>query len=260
MEFERCDHPAGRETMALSPTIRGFLLELGEGMRELFWPTQCVVCNLPGTLLCSDCESILPRIDPASACPRCGAPFGVLTCTECDPDPSSDPFPFESARCYGEYRDGIVSLVRAYKDEGERRCAPLIAALIVKASPGDWHGWARVITYVPATPAAMRRRGFDHMSLVADELGDLLEIPVCRALSRSNAADQRRLGRRQRAHNASGSFRMSCAPEILRSVQGKNVLLVDDVVTTGATCCAAASTLLEARVAAVRVLALARVW
>ncbi len=245
---------------AVSRVTREFLLEMGEGMREVLWPTRCVVCDLPGTLLCDRCEAMLPRIDPSGACPRCGAPFGVLTCTECDPDPSTDPLPFEAARCYGEYREGIAALMRAYKDEGEQRCAPLVAGLIAEAVPRDWFGWPRVLVYVPATSIAVRRRGFDHMAMVADGLADVLGVPVCCALSRSMATDQRRLSRRQRASNAAGSFLASDDPGTIRSLRGGNVLLVDDVITTGATCVAASAALLEAHVAAVRVVALARVW
>ncbi|NTU89736.1 MAG: hypothetical protein HGA54_07520, partial [Actinobacteria bacterium] len=56
---------------------------LREGFLELAWPARCVGCDLPGTLLCADCEGSLPLIDVATACPSCGAPYGVVVCTEC---------------------------------------------------------------------------------------------------------------------------------------------------------------------------------
>jgi hypothetical protein len=47
-------------------------------------PTRCAGCDMPGALLCRrECARALPRIDRRWACPRCGAPFGYLTCTEC---------------------------------------------------------------------------------------------------------------------------------------------------------------------------------
>ncbi|MBQ1559106.1 MAG: hypothetical protein IIZ69_13600, partial [Pseudomonas sp.] len=56
------------------------------GAQELLWPTRCVVCDLPGELLCERCRSRLPWIEQRFACPVCGAPFGELTCTECKAD------------------------------------------------------------------------------------------------------------------------------------------------------------------------------
>ena len=56
---------------------------LTSSFAETIWPTRCIGCDLPGTLLCPDCTAQLPRINLAAACPRCGAPCGWLTCTEC---------------------------------------------------------------------------------------------------------------------------------------------------------------------------------
>jgi len=54
-----------------------------EGLLELLCPTRCAGCDMPGQVLCGSCHAALPQIERASACVRCGAPFGHLVCTEC---------------------------------------------------------------------------------------------------------------------------------------------------------------------------------
>lgn len=55
-----------------------------EGIEELLWPTRCVLCDVPGTLLCGECRLELPYIDPLDACPQCGHPHGKLACVNCN--------------------------------------------------------------------------------------------------------------------------------------------------------------------------------
>ena len=50
---------------------------------ETLYPTRCAVCDKPGAVLCGSCAAALPYIDALTACPRCGAPFGVVQCSEC---------------------------------------------------------------------------------------------------------------------------------------------------------------------------------
>ncbi|MDD7364937.1 MAG: double zinc ribbon domain-containing protein, partial [Olsenella sp.] len=63
---------------------RGVAGALAEAALELLWPTRCAGCDQPGELLCEECRASLPWVDQRFACPVCGAPFGWLTCTECD--------------------------------------------------------------------------------------------------------------------------------------------------------------------------------
>ena len=235
-------------------TVRTAALALWEGLLELLWPTRCAVCDLPGTPLCDACRERLPSIDRALACPSCGAPWGHLTCTECDPTLPHGGFSFEAARCALEYTDDASRLVRAYKDEGEQRLSQVISDLLLGALPADWTAWADAIVGVPATRKAVRRRGFDHIELVCTQLARGSGLPLVRALEHRGASDQRRLGREQRRANMCDRF----APAF--GLSGANVLLVDDVFTTGATLEAAAGALLAARASSVRVLTLARVW
>ena len=233
------------------------LRRLKEGACEALWPTRCVGCDALGELLCPRCRSLLAPIDQALACPRCGAPFGRLVCTECTDclvrdddegagsaggegsDAARAPRCLEAVRSFGMLEWPLDRMVRAYKDAGERRLAvPLGRALALAARQG--YGarleQAAGVAFVPCTPRAYARRGFDHMEHLARATAAELGLPMLDVLARRSLRDQRDLSRQDRAANALGSF------AVVGPVEGL-VLLVDDVLTTGATLEAAACAL-----------------
>lgn len=60
------------------------LRAVGEGVSELFWPTRCVLCDVPGTLLCDGCKLEIAYIDPLRACSYCGQAHGKFACVDCN--------------------------------------------------------------------------------------------------------------------------------------------------------------------------------
>ena len=302
---------------------------LATSILETISPTRCVVCDMPGSVLCEGCASSLPFIDLALACPRCGAPFGRTLCTEC-PMPGSESallhpeeaFPFTQARAALSFEDGARRIISTYKDGDELRLDAVIASLLCaairgrtmgadiprppaviwgKAGPSavtsseaerpavisseaerpavisseaersreispslplqDWTQWADALVYVPASPEALLRRGFDHMERVAEIVARRTGIPLVHALaSCKGARDQRELGRSERQANRSGSF--SLAVEAISGADSlpQRIVLIDDVFTTGATLSAAAHTLLDGGVREIRTVTCCRVW
>lgn len=231
-------------------------------MLELAYPTRCVGCDEPGTLLCDPCRLGLPWIEQRWACPTCGAPFGWLVCTECGRDWGL------STICACAFTGPAARLVTCYKDEHEHRLAPVIAAAMAtaldEASGVDIPSFSRVprvdlasvdaIAFVPATAEAYARRGFDHMERVAAALSAETGIPVADVLLRERARDQRELGREDRAVNALGTCRA------IEDLSGARLLLADDVVTTGASLREAARALRSRGAEEVTGCAFARVW
>ncbi len=241
--------------------------DVAEGLLELIAPTRCGGCELPGVLVCDACASDMPLIRQDSACPRCGAPDGRGVCAECE----GIRLAFSGARCAALLGTPLSRIVTVYKDGGERRlAAPLarIAVLAVEAvlsdatstrprtrqpdvdggpGPGSW-----TLVPVPASKRAIARRGFDHCERLAGELGEVCGLPVASVLARRGGRDQRGLGREQRRANAADAF-----VAVTAEIPGR-ALLVDDVVTTGATVDAAARVLLDAGSEEVRAAALAR--
>lgn len=224
-------------------------MHLIEGLAELLFPTRCAGCELPGAVLCDRCRDELPHVALAGACPRCGAPFGHLVCTEC----WAREWAFEAAVAVGSLEAQLARAVVLHKDAGERRLATVFGVLLAEKVADAWPGWAECVAYVPATKAALRRRGFDHGRAIARTLADELGVPLADALLRTAARDQRALGRLERAANAEGTF-------IPVGPVAQHILLCDDVFTTGATLDAAAAVLLSAGADAVRVAAVARAW
>jgi ComF family protein len=237
------------------------LAKIGDAFAELLWPTRCVGCDYPDELICGECRSTLPWIAQRWACPACGAPYGWLTCTEChrewEPRATVCAFSFEGL---------AARLPPTLKDHHELRLAPVIAAAMATAldEASSWparDGRPRfdpsaidAVTFVPATAAAFRRRGFDHMELVSRALARELDLPFADVLVRPDALDQRGLSKEDRAANLAGTI------HTIEDVSDLRILLVDDVITTGASMREATRALLARGAAEVTAGALCRVW
>ncbi|HSL98175.1 MAG TPA: phosphoribosyltransferase family protein, partial [Candidatus Deferrimicrobiaceae bacterium] len=112
-----------------------------------------------------------------------------------------------------------------------------------------------VLVPVPGSPDRVRERGYDHAALLASSAGRRLGLPAVPALERLRTTTaQASLDQAARAANLRGAFRC-CAPA---SVAGRWVVLVDDVITTGATLGACGSVLVDAGAAAVSAITVAR--
>ena len=241
--------------------MTGFADKAADAALELLYPTRCVLCEQPGKLLCDECRAELPWIEQRLACPVCGAPFGTATCTEC-----KGGWETRATVCAMGFAGAPARMVSCLKDLHELRLAPVMAAAMACAleEASAWEasdGYPRfdaqatdAICFVPATAEAYRRRGFDHMELVSKSLSYELRIPVADVLVRASAQDQRELGREDREHNLAGTVWVN------QDVSGLNLLLADDVITTGASVREAARALLARGAASVTACSLARVW
>ncbi|MGN0286405.1 MAG: ComF family protein [Atopobiaceae bacterium] len=254
---------AKSEAAGFDPAREGAGQRLLEGMEELLWPMRCVGCDYPGSLLCDDCRLRLPWICQRWACPVCGAPYGWLTCTSCQGD--WEPRAVVCALSFS--RRGVAPrLAAGLKDGHELGLAGVNAAAMATAldEAAGWpardgrpryeEGAVDAVCFVPATPEARRRRGFDHMQLTARQLACFLGLPVAEPLERVSRRDQRSLGREGRAANLAGSVR------VVQDVSGLRLLLADDVVTTGSTLRECTRALLRRGAASVTCCALTRAW
>ena len=140
-----------------------------------------------------------------------------------------------------------------HKDAGERRLGSELGQMLAARVAEQWLGWADAVTWIPGTPQALSRRGFDHARALALPVAAGLDLPAACLLTRRRARDQRSLGRLARAANAAETFSAA-------QVTHAHVLVVDDVLTTGATLDAASAVLLEAGAESVRVAVVARAW
>jgi ComF family protein len=216
-------------------------------MRVLDWllPRCCEVCaaELPAgapPALCVSCRaSIVPP--PHPLCPRCGLPLSAPS-AGCPPCLAAAPS-FDSARALGLYRpagDGhnpLAIAIHALKYRRRRCVAAALGELLALActAPADV-----VVVPVPLHPTRLRARGYNQAFLLARVLAHHRRLELSHPLERvRDTAPQRSLGRRARLANLRAAFRIARAER----VRGRRVLLVDDVLTTGATADACAGVL-----------------
>lgn len=233
---------------------------------DLIFPPKCAGCDAQGALLCAACRDALPLIDPTTACPRCGAPLpegpganpleGSTRghCAECH----DRTFAFSAARCAARLEPPVSRAVVVLKDSGERRYGRVLGGLLAECAAG-WLTPDDVLVPAPASPDAVRRRGFDHAADIAQALGQITGHEVRPLLRATPGADQRALSREERFANRAQAFRL-VEPRGLGGPVAvpARVVVIDDVFTTGATLDAAARVLRGEGVADVRALAVAR--
>ena len=154
------------------------------------------------------------------------------------------------------YSGPVRAALHALKYCGERRLAePLASALADRWRQAGRGG--EVVTWVPVHPSRQRERGFDQAEELARPMAAALGVPAAPLLERrQRTTAQHALGQAQRASNTTNAFRAS--QELSERQRGAWVLLVDDILTSGATLAACAAALLEGGASAVSALTVAR--
>jgi ComF family protein len=212
----------------------------------------------PGTL-CPDCWKGMDFLAPPF-CARCGLPFPFdasggeeMHCAAC----LDNPPPWERARSVLRYDDASKGLVLALKHADRTDLAPALARWMHRAG-GELIGDCDLIVPVPLHWLRLFTRRFNQSALLALALGRLACKPVAPdLLARTRrTASQGHLHRSERFGNVKGAF--AVRPGQRPGIQGKTVLLVDDVLTSGATVAECARTLLKAGAGKVEVLSVAR--
>jgi ComF family protein len=220
---------------------------------DAFTPDRCVSC-----LDLLDRPARLPLFTPAGLCPDCAAAVIPLVRPRClDCFPSTDPrvcrrqhhLTVDAAVQYGEE---VSALVRSTKYERFPALTAVWLRLWQAAHADGGPGQTgELIVPVPLHPGRVRERGFDVVDLWARRLAHHHGIPLARGLRRERATPQQvGQSRQRRAANVAGAFAPGPDWTVL---PGRRLILVDDVVTTGATAREAAGVLLSGGAAAVAV-------
>lgn len=223
---------------------------LGRAALDLVFPPRCVGCGSIGAFLCQACIASLPRAE-GPRCSRCWRPGRAADpCLECRAAPPA----FDGLRAAFVY-DGVArELVHALKYRGITALAAPMASLLAEVARR--HGLAaEFVAPVPLSGLRRRTRGYNQAESLAGALGRELRLPV-----RSRAVRRRRhtppqartADAEERRRNVAGAFVSRDA-----GIAGRDVLLVDDVTTTGATLAACAVALKEGGAGSVWALAFA---
>lgn len=195
----------------------------------------------------------------APFCATCGFPFdfaaeAAMTCTEC----LSKPPPYASARAVLRYNDGARDIILGFK-HGDKTHAVQTFLPWLRRAGADMTAQADVIIPVPLHRWRLLYRRYNQAALLAQILARDSGKRYCpNVLQRVRATPtQGYLKRKERARNVHRAFAIS--PRRQAQIAGVRVVLVDDVLTTGATVCECAKVLMKAGAARVDVLTLARV-
>lgn len=228
---------------------------------DLLLPPRCASCGglIDGAhLLCIGCWRSITQITPP-LCAGCGLPFDFdvgadARCADC----LAEPPVYHQARAALIYDDASRPVILSFKHGDRTDSAQTLARLMVQAGR-DQIIAADLLVPVPLHHHRLFARRYNQSALLAQAIGKLADRPVLvDALHRHRAtASQGRLGRRQRLRNVAGAI---AVPQSRReALSGKRVLLIDDVMTTGATVSVCARALHRGGAGLVDILTIARV-
>ena len=214
------------------------MVKIFRGLLDLLYPPRCVFCRRltddSGAGVCSECRETLPWTEDGAE--KYGEGFTVCV-----------------APLY--YRDNVRESLHRYKFGGADGYAETYGPLLAECIQTKLRGGYDLISWVPLSRKRLWERGYDQAKLLAHAAARALGEPLVPTLEkRKDVVKQSTVGgAEQRRANIAGAYRVP-EPE---TVAGKRVLLIDDIVTTGATLSECAGTLRAAGAAAVVCAALA---
>lgn len=236
---------------------------------DFLFPSHCELCGeglKNGRGLCGGCEVGLPRVEPPF-CQRCGEPFdgkfpedqGPETCPNCH----DLRYAFDFARPVLHARDGARQLIHGLKYKRRIHLGAELGRVAAAAFDDPRLAIAKAerwpVVPVPLHHARLFRRHFNQAEEIACGLEKACGLPMVRALARVRATStQTRLGRRKRLENLRGCFEVTRAGRKLLESRPTGLILLDDVLTTGATAHECARTLRRAGAEKVIVVTVAR--
>lgn len=246
--------------MPLAMTQKMFFHAISKNVTGFFFPNLCVVCR--GSLtndkwLCGQCIEVLGRNHgKRDACPFCGQNRLVRLCA-CA---SGQRRPIEAVYSIFDFDDTIQCIVHEIKYRGQKRLAFDTGKEYVKFVPPLFFEGMDTVVSVPLHFFRMMKRGYNQAEYLARGFvrGTAMSLEyIQHALIRKRPTKtQTKLSRAMRQQNVRGAFMVSSRNR--KRIEHKNIILVDDIVTTGATTQECATALLAAGCGKIRVLSLAR--
>lgn len=219
-----------------------------------FFAPACVLCGDPtdtGQDLCTPCDAALPRL--ASACPRCANPLDGTRAALCGACQQSPPA-FAATRAVFRYEHPVDSLVHGLKYHGRLDLARILGNLCAAELAEPDASAIDVLVPVPLDHARLRSRGYNQSLELARPISKRFGLLLdAFGVTRVRATrPQTELSRIERRKNVRGAF------AVTGDYSGRNVAIVDDVMTSGATADALAAALHEAGAKRIEVWVVAR--
>lgn len=203
---------------------------------------RCAQCHAPVAAadLCARCADALPWNQPA--CWRCAEPTPEATSHPC-PTCLRKPPPWHGAWCALRFEGPVVDWIHALKYRADLALARRLGILMARHLQRTHAPLPEWVIPMPLYPGRMRQRGFNQAQALAHPLAQTLRLRLKTHAARRvrDTADQTELSRRERQRNLRGAFEANTP-----ILAGRHVAIVDDVLTTGASCAALAAALRDA--------------
>ena len=238
-----------------------------EGLLNFVFPLDCKICEKPireskGYSICEDCFETIELIE-RPYCVKCGKPLihadafkqnREVLCFDC----KRNKYSFEFSRSIGIYDKVLKKCIHLFKYHGEKKLAKPLGKLMVDylLKNNEFKNKLDLIIPVPLHKNDLKKRGFNQSVLLGKVIGNYFSIPVGESvlIKKNLTPFQVNLSKKEREKNILRAFSVEKPEEI----KGKNILILDDVFTTGATVEECAKELMKARAKNVFVLTLAR--
>jgi len=247
--------------MLMPSAIPGAVGRIATSALDLLLPPRCLACGgLVGQAhsLCADCWRAVSFIAPP-LCACCGYPFafdegGGALCGVC----MRDPPPWDRARAAFRYDDRSRALILAFKYRDRTDAAKAFGQWMARAGE-ELLAEADLLVPVPLHWTRLFSRRYNQAALLAQAVAKTSGVPVAPTalIRRRRTPPQTGLDRTGRRRNMRGAF--AVPPRLARRVERRRIVLIDDVLTTGATAGGCVAALHDAGAASVDVLTLARV-
>ena len=181
------------------------MLKIYNEILDIVYPMEekCIICRTDGFIgLCPYCKSKINRATIEN---------GNLS--------------------YGFYGGTLKTLILKFKYESDFTAGYLLSKLLVEMIKEN-EIYADVICYVPMTKKSEKKRGFNQCEVIARYIGYHINVPVSDCIKKiKNTKEQKTLTKEERVKSIKGAFKVSR----IKDIKNKNVILIDDVMTTGAT-------------------------
>ena len=210
-------------------TVKDFFIKIKNNFLKFLFPKKitCDICKKEisyNSYICNECKDKLPFIK--KSCKKCGCETTSDYCIRC----KNSTLNFDKNIAVCEYNDFVKNIIYRYKC-GDKYLYKFIAKLMtekIQAEKIDFD----IICFVPITKKVYKYREYNQSKLLAEYISKKFNIPLCYDLIKTKETlFQKNCPAKKRAENIKNAFKVINK----ENIQGKNVLLIDDVTTTGST-------------------------
>ena len=216
-------------------SVKQKLYKILDGFENLILKNHaCLACRreIPDGTKFSLCKNCLDNLEEIKGkmCEKCGEELqgDNKFCDTC----KSVEYNFDKSRSFAKYEEVASKIVKRFKYNGKLYYGEYIAQLM--STKDECFENIDMIVFVPIGDKRKRERGFNQAEVIAENLSKIKNLPFCDCLEKvGNEKHQAGLSKNERQKNLSGTIKLK--DEAKKEIKGKNVLIIDDVFTTGAT-------------------------